>query len=290
MGGRSMLNRLSALPALVGRVFAWRQRACAGWTPRLEEKSGQSLTELALIMPLCMITIAVAADMGLALREQTTLTQRVQQAAEHVMHHPADATAGWFASYLSTLGPDTINAGEVSISYQAVGLDPSTNQPTAQQAIIRIAHPFPLVAPVGKVFKLASIQGNTVSLGTNASIIAATQAPASFTVASGSSSTSPSGNACSSGTVYGGYTDTVTWTRPVEADGSALPATLPLYYRLYESQYGLPYSLVFTSSLPSVAADGCFIDHAGGSGTLYRMDVMEPNGLASTATATVTAP
>jgi hypothetical protein len=69
---------------------------------RRSEK-GQSLVELALVLPIFILLLMAAGEYGLTLREQGALTQALQQAAQYLAYHPAisgcpSGALGWNAS------------------------------------------------------------------------------------------------------------------------------------------------------------------------------------------------
>src|SRR5262249_29735929 len=99
-------RRAVAAPAKRSR---WRSRwkstigkHCARGRPRYleaalpEARGGQSLVELALILPILLIIMLGALNLGLAIRAQLQLAQLSQQAAQYLVHHPtySDADAG----------------------------------------------------------------------------------------------------------------------------------------------------------------------------------------------------
>src|SRR5690348_6130024 len=66
-------------------------------------QKGQSLVELALVLPIFVLLLMAAGEFGIALREQTSLTQVLQQAAHYLADHPATSgcpsgAAGWSTS------------------------------------------------------------------------------------------------------------------------------------------------------------------------------------------------
>src|SRR5229473_1867662 len=70
-------------------------------------QQGQSLTELALTMPIVLSLALIAGNMGLALRTHISLTQATQQETQILLHHPEATSAAYaadVASYLSNHG------------------------------------------------------------------------------------------------------------------------------------------------------------------------------------------
>src|SRR5689334_21242865 len=51
-------------------------------------RKGQSLVELALVMPPVMMLLLIAANVGLALQAHDRLAQATQQAVQIFLHHP----------------------------------------------------------------------------------------------------------------------------------------------------------------------------------------------------------
>lgn len=251
------------------------------WTQGAQQ--GQSLTELALVMPILLIVILIAANFGLALRTSTDLAQIDQQAAQHLLHHPADATGAALAAYLNGTVSLSLQASDFSFTYQAAGNDEKgSGTPTTQQVSVKLTHGFPFIVPLVGLLRVGPFSGNSLTMGTVATSIAATPAPGTPTLSPGITA------GCTEGTIYAGSTYTATWTRPVEADGSAVPVALPLIYRLYATWPGFPTYRIYTSA-PTTAASVCYVDHDSTVGTVYQVDAVEPNNLASPLSGSVTA-
>lgn len=65
--------------------------AAAG--PRRAAHQGQSLVELALLLPILLLVLLGAVNLGMILHTDTELAQITQQAASYLLAHPADATS-----------------------------------------------------------------------------------------------------------------------------------------------------------------------------------------------------
>jgi hypothetical protein len=267
-----------------GRAVRVR-RALAGLSRRAPVgQAGQSLTELALLMPILALLVLIAADLGLALHAHTGLTQATQQAAQYLLHHPADtascpsplqvscvqaATASEVEAYLDSRGfPHTT----VTLTF---GATPSG----AQKEIISASYPFPVVAPILDNLSAGALQHGTLVLGASAVTIAATSAPAITAV-----------DPVYAGAGFQGYK--ITWTPPPN------PAAVGLYYQIYAQGLPGPIGRTPASGATSASAPQTYTDHCGTGGApaclappspyySYHVVAVQTNGLASPKSAEV---
>ena len=65
---------------------------------------GQSLVDLALVLPIFLLTMLGVASLGMALYQQTSLSQTTQQAAQYLVEHPITTDSHCSASAIGTSG------------------------------------------------------------------------------------------------------------------------------------------------------------------------------------------
>ena len=171
--------------APAARRVAGCPRITLAWARR--DGRGQSLTELSLAMPIVLLFLLGAVNLGLALRSQTSLSQATQQAAQYLIHHPsvnctsastcAAADASVVQNYLAVNGYPNA-AANVSFSQ-------TTTQTSTQSllATIGVTSSFPVVMPLANLINSGPLHNGSVTLGASADTIMATPAPTNLQVA-----------------------------------------------------------------------------------------------------------
>ena len=150
---------------------------------RAGARSGQSLVELALFIPILLIVLLGAVNVGLAIHAQTQLAQVTQQAAQYLVHHPdyADTSNGKLLAYINSLsGYDLsgsqLNCGTkltVALSSSAIGPD---SKPV-QEDTVHISYAYPVLFPMAGALSVGGLHAGSLCLGATASTIAATDPP-----------------------------------------------------------------------------------------------------------------
>jgi hypothetical protein len=235
-------------------------------------RKGQSLTELALALPILLLFLLGAINLGLALRAQTSLTQATQQAAQYLMNHPpATCTSG------GTNDP-CIEADAIVSTYLKNGFDGASAQVsfslTAQGnalAHVNASYSFPVIMPIADKLNAGPLRNGFVTIGANADTIMATAPPPSL---SGHYSDDDGGSI------------RFTWTAPTNPAG-----VIPHYQLVFDLGDGsgstslLPSNYTSTNftihciDLPS--QDQGFCNSSPGNPMPFRISAVQKNGLAS---------
>ncbi len=219
-------THLRELPVLL--IGALRTRR----TRLRRDQNGQSLTELALTLPIVTLFLLGAVNLGLALRAHTSLTQATQQAAQFLIHHPVNypgacgsqtleqCTANEVQTFLAANGFANTSA---SVSFTQTS---STSQ--SLLATISVSSPFPVTMLMVGLLNVGPLHNGSLTLVSSANTIMATPPPTNLRVTSLQDQK--------------GAGFTLTW-RPAPN-----PAAVPLTYRLY--WFGVPYTITSPSTPP----------------------------------------
>ncbi len=235
-------------------------------------RKGQSLTELALALPILLLFLLGAINLGLALRAQTSLTQATQQAAQYLMNHPpATCTSG------GTNDP-CIEADAIVSTYLKNGFDGASAQVsfslTAQGsalAHVNASYSFPVIMPIADKLNAGPLHNGFVSIGTNADTIMATPPPTNLT-------------GKYSGDSGGSFR--FTRTAPVNPTGAQLSYQLVFDLgdgsgstSLLSQPYHSTNATVLCTDLP--AQDQTYCNSSTGNPMPFRVSAVQNNGLAS---------
>lgn len=229
---------------------------------------GQSLTELALFIPVLILFVLGAANFGLALRADTDLTQVTQQAAQYLVNHPADpaghastgpscsaayaqCTADEVAAYLGLHGFATASVG-VSFALTPDGV---------QKDLISVNYSFHLALPVPGMVSAGPLRGSTLAMSATAATIATTAAPTGVQV-----------TAVGTGSSAG---NEITWNAPPN------PAGALLKYRILS--FGTPITADQSLAVTSAYTDTYLTSTVPVSSTYYyyQVSAVQPDGLES---------
>jgi Flp pilus assembly protein TadG len=176
-----------------------------------KDRQGQSLTELALTLPVVLLFLLGAANLGLALRAHTSLTQATQQAAQFLIHHPSVncTTVNNCAAANAAVVQQYMAANGFSNTTATVGF--SLLPSSSLLATINVSSPYPVVMPLAGALNIGPLHNGSLTLGANADTIMATSAPLNLTVTADMTNT--------------GFL--LTWKAPVN------PTSAPLTYKIY---------------------------------------------------------
>ena len=121
------MAKLAAFAPVVGACRRAPRRTLHSLRRPVAVKQGQSLTELALLLPILLLSLLGAGNLGFALQQQTSLTQVTQQAAQYLLANPAPTTCG-----LTTNNYQTCTENQVATYITSTGFlaAPRTVEPT----------------------------------------------------------------------------------------------------------------------------------------------------------------
>ena len=165
----------------------WRRLVIAQLHPRsitidagrAGARSGQSLVELTLLLPVLLIVVLGAVNVGLAIRAQTQLAQVAQQAAQYLVHHPdyADTTNGKLLAYVNSLSSVQLNVASLTVTVGTSTITVSSSPVAVQEDTVHISYAFPVLFPLAGALSVGALHDGSLSLGATASTIAATDPP-----------------------------------------------------------------------------------------------------------------
>lgn len=207
-----------------------------------EQPRGQSLVELAILLPILLIMLLGATDLAQVLSAEAHLESAAHEAALRLVTIPSLSGSAPLAAYIqSRSGLTPISAG-ATYSVSGDGAD---------QVVITATYSYPLMTPGLRNLQLGAISNGKLKVAVSVSGIAATSAPSltyssgQFTVSPATDSTVPSGLAltcalyrngssvasgsCSTGTPLH-WTDPYTSTTPytataIQVNGLSSPAS-----------------------------------------------------------------
>jgi hypothetical protein len=215
-----------------------------------DQPRGQSLVELAILLPVLLFLLLGATDLAQVLSAEVHLEGAAHEAALSLATTPSLSSSATLASYMqSTSGLTPISAG-ATYSLSGDGAD---------QVVITATYSYPLLMPGLRNLQIGNISNGKLKVAVSASGIAATSAPS---------------------LVYYSITNTLTLS---PATDNTVPAGLTLTCTLYRNgssvtagscSAGTP--LQWTDPYTSTAS--------------YTATTTQVNGLASPASASVMAP
>jgi hypothetical protein len=220
---------------------------------------GQSLTELAFLVPIVVLVLLGIANLGLAVRAQTNLAQATQQGAQYLFRHPATNPATCTASLgqysLCTDAALTAYLADAGFPNSQVNTTFGTTSSGVLDETFAVTYTFTLYMPIWSRINVGALHGNAVDLGAQVTTIAATTAPLSATAIRPS----------------GGSQITLTFYAPQPA----LATPLSLTYTIGT----IPVTVVTPIGTPTPGqVTGCYDD--GTSQTIY-LTAVQKNGLGS---------
>jgi Flp pilus assembly protein TadG len=246
-------------------------------------KSGQSLVEFALLLPVLLIAMLGALNLGLGIRAQLQLAQVSQQAAQFLVHHPAygdpdlpltnPPTYSRLVAYMNSLSTYQLSPLEVSLSPKTSLVQTGSYTATVQQDTVQVSYPFSLIIPMVGKLSVGLLNSGSINLGATASTIAATHSVPSGSVCGSSVPCSPP--------LVPSYEHKITWTVPSEA--YSLDKPLPLWYcieRTFQDQGNPPNvppffhdDVIFNApTYPAMNSQNCIAGTPTGTNQMYFID------------------
>lgn len=280
-----ILAHVAALAPVVGACGRVPRRTLHSLRRPAAVKQGQSLTELALLLPILLLSLLGAGNLGFALQQQTALTQAAQQAAQYLLQNPAPITCGLttnnyqtctenqVASYLNAHGYSCSSKdGGAYITSCYVTVTFSTSVVGSQYDLlgtINVTDQFPLAVPMPSKLN-GWLNGSPCAVGggrcfpLNAQVVTIlpTDAPTNVTVASSGS----------------GFL--VSWAAPsvTTLPGVSAAFTSSLSYRVYSwtSPTLLPNSFSYTDPCTQLCRNS-----GGHTYYSYTVTAVQTNGMES---------
>lgn len=259
-------------------------------------RSGQSLTEFALVLPIFLLLMLGGANVGLAIRARLQLSQVAQQAAQILVHHPEDAdpTGNYAAmvAYVNGLSSYQVSPGQLKVTV-GVSTEPASPNPVCpadpatavatncvQQDTVAFDYAFQLVFPMIGKLSVGLLRGGAINLGTTESTIAASHPVTSPHLVCAPPSATPSCPVIS-GITVGNNQHLLSWVPPVEAGPTAsgginLPITaycITVYYTDGGGSF-LPHNNLGCVTNPTAGSTSW-----PGTGTLYYVDTTDYRSL-----------
>ncbi|HWE63321.1 MAG TPA: TadE/TadG family type IV pilus assembly protein, partial [Chloroflexota bacterium] len=156
-------------------------------------QQGQSLTELAVLTPILVLSVLGAVNLGLALQAHTALAQATQQAAQYLLNHHASTSCGLstntyqsctekqVADYLSTHafscaaadGGSTTSACTVTVTFGTM----TVGGQYELIGTISVKDQFSLAVPIPGQLNSGPLHGNSITLNAQVATVLPTDAP-----------------------------------------------------------------------------------------------------------------
>jgi Flp pilus assembly protein TadG len=240
-------------------------------------ESGQSLVEFALLLPIMLLVLLGAVNLGLAIRAQLQLAQVTQQAAQYLVHHPfagdpstscdipPDTTLRYctLVAYMNGLSSYHLNPLEVSLTVGTSSIPVASTTSLVQQDTISVHYPFPLIFPMIGALSVGMLSNGSINLGATASTVAGSHAVGSLTVCAVESNSCPDLPYVPAGTTGANPgTHEIYWTPPVEASSISLPlkyCVRRVYVDISSSTFTLISSppFYYDQTFPRFYSNGC---------------------------------
>jgi Flp pilus assembly protein TadG len=244
-------------------------------------ESGQSLVEFALLLPIMLLVLLGAVNLGLAIRAQLQLAQVTQQGAQYLVHHaayseadaatstnstcPGLATYSKLETYMSGLSSYQLTPLEVCVAPGTSSIAVNGTTSLVQQDTVTVHYPFHLIFPMIGALSVGMLSNGNINLGATASTIAATHQVGAMTMCTvGTGNKRQPGNNCpdvnfkvTGSGANNGYHE-ILWKPPVEATSLGLPLWYCVQRTWYDTNHVATTTTYLTAkNFASVNALGC---------------------------------